>query len=84
VCCFPSGFDPSLKAGKLLKEIHTPVPSYDKIGPSMERFFRKIEAGNNVKRTNVSLGLVVFGFFLLAFFALELRLRLRPKPNWRS
>lgn len=53
-CCFPSGFDPSSKVGKLLKEIHSPVPSYDKIGPSMERFFGKIEVGKNVKRTNVS------------------------------
>ncbi|KAL6903923.1 hypothetical protein GGI43DRAFT_306737 [Trichoderma evansii] len=51
-CCFPSGFDPSSKVGKLLKEIHSPVPSYDKIGPSMERFFSKIEVGKNVKRTN--------------------------------
>lgn len=54
LCCFPSGFDPSTKVGKLLREIHTPVPSYDKIGPSMERFFSKIEVGKNVKRTNVS------------------------------
>ncbi|KAH8123498.1 hypothetical protein FP744_10000828 [Trichoderma asperellum] len=51
-CCFPSGFDPSSKVGKLLREIHSPVPSYDKIGPSMERFFSKIEVGKNVKRTN--------------------------------
>lgn len=58
MCCFPSGFDPSTKVGKLLKEIHSPVPSYDKIGPSMERFFSKIEVGKNVKRTNVSLWLV--------------------------
>lgn len=57
MCCFPSGFDPSTKVGKLLREIHTPVPSYDKIGPSMERFFGKIEVGKNVKRTNVSFSL---------------------------
>ncbi|RFU80526.1 hypothetical protein TARUN_1645 [Trichoderma arundinaceum] len=55
MCCFPSGFDPSTKVGKLLKEIHTPVPSYDKIGPSMERFFSKIEVGKSVKRTNWSM-----------------------------
>lgn len=54
ICCFPSGFDPSAKLGKLLKEIHAPVPSYEKIGPSMERFFAKLEAGNAVKRMNVS------------------------------
>ncbi|UKZ80053.1 hypothetical protein TrVFT333_007818 [Trichoderma virens FT-333] len=55
LCCFPSGFDPSTKVGKLLKEIHSPVPSYDKIGPSMERFFSKIEVGKSVKRTNWSM-----------------------------
>lgn len=55
VCCFPSGFDPSTKVGRLLREIHAPVPSYDKIGPSMERFFSRIEVGKNVKRTNWSM-----------------------------
>lgn len=55
LCCHPAGFDPSTKLGKLLKDIHTPVPSYDKIGPSMERFFSKIKVGQFVKRQNVSL-----------------------------
>jgi hypothetical protein len=54
VCCFPSGFDPSEKLGKLLRDIHGPVPSYDKIGPSMERFFARLEVGRSVKRSNVS------------------------------
>lgn len=54
VCCYCSGFDPSQKLDKLLPEIHKPVPSYDKIGPSMERYFRKLEVGKNVKRVNVS------------------------------
>ncbi|KAH8173685.1 hypothetical protein LIA77_07940 [Sarocladium implicatum] len=54
VCCFPSGFDPSEKLGKLLKDIHGPVPAYEKIGASMERFFKKLEVGKNVKRTNWS------------------------------
>ncbi|KLU91664.1 hypothetical protein MAPG_10182 [Magnaporthiopsis poae ATCC 64411] len=52
VCCHPSGFDPSAKLGKLLKDIHEPVPAYDKIGASMERFFSKLEAGEVVKRLN--------------------------------
>ncbi|UNI17061.1 hypothetical protein JDV02_003441 [Purpureocillium takamizusanense] len=55
VCCFPSGFDPSAKVGKLLKDIHAPVPSYDKIGASMERFFSKMEVGKSVKRLNWAL-----------------------------
>lgn len=54
-CCFPAGFDPSEKLGKLLRDIHGPVPSYEKIGASMERFFGKLEAGKSVKRMNVSL-----------------------------
>lgn len=54
MCCFPSGFDPSQKSGNLLKDIHQPVPSYSKIGSSMERFFSKMRAGKPVKRLNVS------------------------------
>ncbi|UPL00617.1 hypothetical protein LCI18_011551 [Fusarium solani-melongenae] len=54
MCCFPSGFDPSAKLGKTLQEIHAPVPSYDRIGASMERFFGKLEVGKGVRRTNWS------------------------------
>ena len=54
LCCFPSGFDPSSKLGLLLRDIHQPVPSYDKIGPSMERFFKRIAVGQSVRRLNVS------------------------------
>lgn len=53
MCCFPAGFDPSTKLGKTLVEIHAPVPSYEKIGSSMEKFFAKLEVGKSVKRTNV-------------------------------
>ncbi|KAH7161806.1 hypothetical protein EDB81DRAFT_925523 [Dactylonectria macrodidyma] len=52
LCCFPTGFDPSSKLGQTLKGIHGPVPAYDKIGPSMERFFRKLEVGKSVRRMN--------------------------------
>ncbi|KAJ5613861.1 hypothetical protein N7528_007515 [Penicillium herquei] len=51
-CCFPTGFDPSEKLGKDLSGIHGPVPTYNKIGPSMERFFRRLEVGKAVRRTN--------------------------------
>ncbi|KKA28353.1 hypothetical protein TD95_000242 [Thielaviopsis punctulata] len=54
VCCAPSGFDPAEKLGLVLRDIHAPVPAYDKIGASMERFFARIEVGKNVKRTNWS------------------------------
>ena len=55
VCCFPAGFDPSAKMGRLLMDIHAPVPSYGKIGSSVERFFAKLQVGKSVKRLNVSL-----------------------------
>ncbi|ORY66578.1 uncharacterized protein BCR38DRAFT_430734 [Pseudomassariella vexata] len=54
LCCFPSGFDPAEKLGKLMREIHEPVPGYEKIGPSMERFFSKLEVGRSVIRVNWS------------------------------
>ncbi|KAI1205286.1 uncharacterized protein F4807DRAFT_443460 [Annulohypoxylon truncatum] len=54
VCCCPSGFDPAAKIGKLLKDIHGPVPSYDKIGPSMERYFSRLEVGKSGSRVNWS------------------------------
>lgn len=54
ICCFPSGFNPSTKLGHVLNKIHEDVPAYDKIGPSMERFFTRVKVGENVKRMNVS------------------------------
>ncbi len=54
LCCHPSGFDPSKLLGKVLKDIHGPVPAYEKIGPCMERYFGHLGAGKNVKRMNVS------------------------------
>lgn len=57
MCTSPAGFDPSEKIGKLLKEIHEPVPAYEKIGPSMERYFSRVEVGKNAVRTNVSLSI---------------------------
>ncbi|KAK8055720.1 hypothetical protein PG993_000947 [Apiospora rasikravindrae] len=55
LCCFPSGFDPAEKLGKVLKDIHGPVPSYEKIGASMERFFSRLEVGKSVVRNNWSI-----------------------------
>lgn len=54
VCCFPAGFNPSEKLGADLTKIHTPVPHYEKIGPSMERYFRRIKPGQLVRRMNAS------------------------------
>lgn len=55
LCTCPSGFDPSAKIGKLLKEVHAPVPSFERIGQSMERYFSRLEVGKNATRLNVSL-----------------------------
>ncbi|KAK4664326.1 ferrioxamine B transporter [Podospora pseudopauciseta] len=52
LCCHPSGFDPSTKLDQTLAGIHGPVPSYGKIGASMEKFFSKLEVGKPVKRVN--------------------------------
>ncbi|KAK8113791.1 hypothetical protein PG999_005860 [Apiospora kogelbergensis] len=57
LCCFPSGFDPAEKIGKVLKDIHGPVPSYEKIGASMERFFSRLEVGKSVTRNNWSVNM---------------------------
>ncbi|KAK7924255.1 hypothetical protein PG985_006309 [Apiospora marii] len=54
LCCFPSGFDPAEKLGKVLKDIHGPVPL---IGASMERFFGRLEVGKSVVRNNWSVNL---------------------------
>jgi hypothetical protein len=70
VCCHPSGFDPAEKLGKKLVDIHGPVPAYDKIEASMERFFGRLGVGKSVKRVNV-------GFVLLSIvFCLSLCLSL--------
>jgi len=58
LCCHPAGFDPPEKLGKGLREIHGPVPGYERIGPSMERFFARVEVGGGVRRVNVSCFLV--------------------------
>ncbi|KAG5950642.1 hypothetical protein E4U53_004682 [Claviceps sorghi] len=42
LCCFSAGFNPSSKLGVLLKDVHGPVPSYDRIGASMEKVFGRL------------------------------------------
>ncbi|KAF2156498.1 putative HRQ family protein 2 [Myriangium duriaei CBS 260.36] len=52
MCCFPSGWNPASKLGSHMGQIHNHVPSYDKIGPSIERTFAKLEVGRSIRRTN--------------------------------
>lgn len=54
VCCFPSGWNPASKLGKHMTQIHSGVPGYEKISPSIERFFTKLQVGKSVHRVNVS------------------------------
>ncbi|KXJ91531.1 hypothetical protein Micbo1qcDRAFT_163287 [Microdochium bolleyi] len=55
VCCNPSGFDPADKMGRVLRDIHAPVPAYGKIEKSMERFFSRLEVGKSSSRINWSI-----------------------------
>lgn len=53
VCICPSGWDPREKIGQSLASIHAPVPGYaDKLESSMDRYFKNIEVGKYVKRSN--------------------------------
>uniref|UniRef100_A0A093VUX8 Uncharacterized protein n=1 Tax=Talaromyces marneffei PM1 TaxID=1077442 RepID=A0A093VUX8_TALMA len=54
--CYPAGFNPRQKLGKLLADIHGPVPGYhEKLEKSMDRHFANIEVGKYVKRINWSI-----------------------------
>jgi len=49
----PSGWNPRDKLGKRLAAIHGPVPGYaDKLEGSMDRWFKGLEVGKYVKRSN--------------------------------
>lgn len=53
VCICPSGWDPKEKIGSRLATIHKPVPGYkDKLEGSMDRYFKSLEVGKYVKRSN--------------------------------
>jgi len=56
VCICPSGWSPPEKLGKRLAAIHEPVPGYkDKLEGSMDRYFKGLEKGRYVKRSNWSI-----------------------------
>ncbi|KAL1610753.1 hypothetical protein SLS60_002423 [Paraconiothyrium brasiliense] len=52
ICCFAPGFNPANLLGQNLDSIHKPVPGYEKIGASMERYLQRLEVNKPVKRTN--------------------------------
>lgn len=50
---FPSGFHPSAKLNRPLKDIHGPVPFYkEKLQMSMDRYFARMKAGQLILRLN--------------------------------
>ena len=53
VFAFPVGFDPGKLFNRPLSFIHQPVPGYDqKLKPSLNKFFDRLEPGNFVTRSN--------------------------------
>uniref|UniRef100_A0A060TEJ8 ARAD1D15642p n=1 Tax=Blastobotrys adeninivorans TaxID=409370 RepID=A0A060TEJ8_BLAAD len=50
---FPSGFHPSAKLNRPLKDIHGPVPFYkEKLQMSMDRYFSRMKSGQLILRLN--------------------------------
>lgn len=51
--CFPAGFNPKLKCGMTLRDIHGPVPMYgEKLESSMNKFFKRLEVDSYMQRQN--------------------------------
>ncbi|KAI4117708.1 MAG: hypothetical protein LQ338_007502, partial [Usnochroma carphineum] len=56
VWAYPVGFDPQSKLGLKLRDAHKPVPSYtEKLAPSMDRYFSRLQPGNIKCRVNWAL-----------------------------
>lgn len=52
---FPSGFDPAMKVGLPLSQIHAPVPFYkERIQSSMDKYFKRVKVGVWIERLNWS------------------------------
>ncbi|KAL8717408.1 MAG: hypothetical protein Q9225_005339 [Loekoesia sp. 1 TL-2023] len=56
VWAYPVGFDPQSKMGIKLRDAHNPVPGYkEKLAPSMDRYFGRLQPGSVVCRVNWAL-----------------------------
>ncbi|KAE8136769.1 hypothetical protein BDV38DRAFT_283707 [Aspergillus pseudotamarii] len=56
IACFPGGFLSPARVGESVREIHQPVPGYDKkLGASVDRYFSRMEPGQFIGRMNWSL-----------------------------
>jgi Protein of unknown function (DUF3445). len=55
IACFPGGFLSPARVGESVREIHQPVPGYDKkLGASVDRYFSRMKPGQFIGRMNVS------------------------------
>ncbi|KAI3341459.1 hypothetical protein F4824DRAFT_515041 [Ustulina deusta] len=56
IACFPGGFLSPARVGESVREIHQPVPGYErKLGLSVDRYFARMEPGDFIGRMNWSL-----------------------------
>ena len=53
--CFPTRWSPAEKVGLHLREVHAPVPRYDDIAATVDRFFDRLRPGALAWRPNWSL-----------------------------
>lgn len=55
IACFPGGFLSPARVGESVREIHKPVPGYErKLGLSVDRYFGRMIPGDFIGRMNVS------------------------------
>ncbi|KAI1479810.1 hypothetical protein F4774DRAFT_418650 [Daldinia eschscholtzii] len=56
IACFPGGFLSPARVGESVREIHKPVPGYErKLGLSVDRYFARMKPGDFIGRMNWSL-----------------------------
>ncbi|KAI1466550.1 uncharacterized protein F4812DRAFT_83103 [Daldinia caldariorum] len=56
IACFPGGFLSPARVGESVREIHRPVPGYErKLGLSVDRYFARMKPGDFIGRMNWSL-----------------------------
>ncbi|KAI0119501.1 hypothetical protein F4814DRAFT_412199 [Daldinia grandis] len=56
IACFPGGFLSPSRVGESVREIHKPVPGYErKLGLSVDRYFARMQPGDFIGRMNWSL-----------------------------
>jgi hypothetical protein len=55
IACFPGGFLSPSRVGQSMREIHDPVPGYQKrLARGADAYLQKLSAGSFIRRMNVS------------------------------